>query len=194
MSGLTVIELATRRLRRVIWEQGFAGEAPGPLPDEASITLGHPADPAANQGARLSLWLYRISENEFVRNRPLAPLPEDPLRLVWPPLPLNLFYLLTPVGGSEETRQQLLGRAMHALGDNPVVHLEDANAGTVRDELHLTLCRVSLEDTTRIWEALQIPFRLAVSYEARLVRLSSERQVPVSRIRDRRIRGPEGVA
>jgi hypothetical protein len=185
MSGPHVLALATRRLRRLIWQEGFQPEPETLLRTEQGIALGHPTDPAANQGPLLSLWLYRVCENEHVRNQVRQSLQAEDDRLGYPPLPLNLFYLLTPVGGDEETRQQILGRAMRVLHDHPTVSLADPNTDTVLDELHLSLARLSLEDTTRIWEALQIPFRLAVSYEARLVRVSSRRTTAARPITDR---------
>jgi hypothetical protein len=190
VSGPGVLALATQRLRRLLWEQGFQPEPETLIADERGITLGHPSDPNANQGPLLSLWLYRVCENEHVRNRWPQPLPADDRRLGLPPLPLNLSYLLTPVGGEEETRQKILGRAMRVFHDHAVVPLDEPLAGTALEELHLTLTRLSLEDTCRIWEALQIPFRLSVSYEARMVRVSSQREIPVSRVTDRRLVPP----
>ena len=40
--------------------------------------------------------------------------------------------------------------------------------------LKVTLAPLSLEERTRVWHAVQRPYRLSISYEVRVVRLDSE--------------------
>jgi hypothetical protein len=190
VSAPNVIWKTSERLRTLLWEGGF-GATPGPLLDTADqIVLNAPTDPDAVANARLSFWLYRVLENEFRKNQPAGTTP-DGARLVPAPLPLSLFYLLAPLGAAEDRRQQILGAAMQALHDNAIVPLRDPVAQTVHEELHITLCRLTLEETTRIFEALQAPYRLSVCYEVRTVHIASTRRMQATPVRDRRLAGEE---
>jgi hypothetical protein len=131
-----------------------------------------------------------VLENEFQKNWP-AGTTSNGGHLVPPSLSLGLFYLLTPLGNSEEGRQQILGAAMQVLYDNAIVPLQDPLAQTVSEELHISLCRLTLEETTRIFEALQAPYRLSVCYEVRTVHIASSRRLGATPVRDRRLAGEE---
>jgi hypothetical protein len=200
MSAPVVISLASRALRRLIWEHGFAALGGGGLlQGEDDIALANPVDAVVAENVRFSLWLYRIVESPYVKNAPLgftgrdeAPNPNGVAgaRLAYPPLALSLHYLLTPLGGTEEARQLAIGHAMLALHDHPIAPLTDPQAQTVAEELHIALCRLTLEELTRVWEALQAPYRLSVCYEVRVVRLSSTRTAGARRVVERGMRPP----
>jgi hypothetical protein len=188
MSTPDVIWRASDRLRTLLWETAFGGNT-GPLLDNADqIVLDAPTDPTAAANGRLSIWLYRVLENEFQKNQPPGWAARAD-RLVPPPLALSLFYLLTPLGTTEDRRQQVLGAAMRALHDNAIVPLRDPLAQMVHEELHIGLCRLTLEETARVYEALQAPYRLSVCYEIRTVHLASTRRLDAPRVRDRRAAG-----
>src|SRR3546814_12695907 len=72
---------------------------------------------------------------------------------------LDLYYLLTPFGGTEDRRQERLGEAMQRVYTRPIVELAPGPAGptAVREQLHIQLFRMALEELTRIWEALNQP-------------------------------------
>lgn len=201
MSAPVVISLASRELRRLIWQHGFAAQAGGAglLQVEDDIALTNPVDAVVAENVRFSLWLYRVVESPYVKNAPLGFTGRDDppnqngvpgARLAYPPLALNLHYLLTPLGGTEEARQLILGHAMRALHDHAIAPLTDPQAETVAEELHIALTRLTLEELTRIWEALQAAYRLSVCYEVRVVRLSSTRTVTATRVVDRELRPP----
>lgn len=201
MSAPVVISLASRALRHLIWEHGFAPLAAGggPLQSEDDIALTNPVDAVTDENVRFSLWLYRIVESPYVKNAPLGFTGRDAApnangvagaRLAYPPLALHLHYLLTPLGGTEEARQLVLGHAMLALYDHAIAPLTDPRAQTVAEELHIALCRLTLEELTRVWEALQAPYRLSVCYEVRLARLSSARTAEAGRVAEREVRRP----
>lgn len=93
---------------------------------------------------------------------------------------LLLKYLLTAWGGTEETRQQILGRAIQTLYDNAILSGPDFDLGgapdlsSMSDEaFKITMSPLSLEERTRVWHAVQKPYRLSVSYEVRVVNLES---------------------
>src|SRR5688572_14074437 len=86
-----------------------------------NVSFNSPADmqtPAGNRG-RLSLFLYQVSENIHMRNRDLAR--PDPERLVYPPVILDFYYLLTPYAQEREDEFDLLERVVRVLYDNAVL-------------------------------------------------------------------------
>jgi hypothetical protein len=97
---------------------------------------------------------------------------------------LLLRYLLTPWGGDQPTEQRIVGRAMQVLYDDAIldgVQLRDGLRGS-RDTLKVTLAPLTLEERTRVWWAIQKPYRLSLNYEVRVVNLdalSGARAVPV---------------
>ena len=69
---------------------------------ESAIVFTNPTETARDSSNRLSLWLYQVTENEFVKNQPrLRGNGHDTSQL--PPLALNLFYLVTPFAASGES-------------------------------------------------------------------------------------------
>jgi hypothetical protein len=46
------------------------------------------------------------------------------------------------------------------------------------------LCRLTLEELTRIWEALREPYRLSVAYQVRVTHIDSERTLGSGRVQE----------
>jgi hypothetical protein len=107
-----------------------------------------------------------------------------------PPLPVRLHYLLTPLtniqaAGGPQTEQVVLGKVLQAFHDHPVLRgtdLQDDLSGT-EAELRVRLESLSLEEITRVWDALNGSYQLSVSYEVSTVNIDShiepERVSPV---------------
>ena len=109
-------------------------------------------------------------------------------RRKFPPLALNLFYLVTPFApqGEPESEHLLLGATMQVLYDNSILFLRDETPGEeIAEEVRVILSRLSLEELTRIWEALREPYRLSVCYEVRVTRIDSRRLPDGARVIDR---------
>ncbi|MCP2257184.1 Protein of unknown function (DUF4255) [Streptoalloteichus tenebrarius] len=173
MSGALALYAVTRKLQELIY-RACQGDTVlrGVVLSETEIVLDDPARAAKDAANKVSLWLYRVSEDEFVRNHPVVP--EEPTRRQFPPLALNLHYLVTPMTGAAWSDQVVLGRTMQILNDNAVLRIDDEDNQVV-DEIQVLLGRPDLGDLTRIWEALHEPYRLSVSYLARVVRIDSTR-------------------
>jgi hypothetical protein len=131
---------------------------------------------AVPAGLVLTVTLYEILEDPPSRNRP-------PVREVngaavitrKPPMALLLRYLLTPWGGDQPTEQRIVGRAMQVLYDDAIldgVQLRDGLRGSA-DTLKVTLAPLTLEERTRVWWAIQKPYRLSLNYEVRVVNLDA---------------------
>lgn len=184
MSDYSVIAAVSGVLRQILWD------AFGPDPvinqfvtTENAIVFRNPTETARDSANRMSLWCYQVEENEHVKNRPLlnGGAPDVQER---PPLALNLYFLVTPFGPSGEADLLILGKTLQTLYDNGVVLLQDPVAG-IAEELRVVLCRRTLEELTRIWEALREPYRLSVCYLIRVTRVDSERRLAAARVFDR---------
>lgn len=135
-------------------------------------------DPIALAPPTLTLFLFDALEDASARNRPRARGVAAPgsVTSTKPPMALLLRYLLTPWSPDRLTDHQILGRAMQALYDGAILsgpQLAGGLAGTDQ-ALKITLTPLSLEERTRVWNAVQQPYRLSVAYEVRVVNLDSE--------------------
>jgi uncharacterized protein DUF4255 len=139
----------------------------------------------------LSVWLYRIERDEMRLNLPDQRLSATLLKR--PPLPLKLHYLMTPVtfksasGGAPDVEQKILGRVLQALHTKPILQggdLADTDLEGSDAELHVRLEALALDEMSRVWEALEGSFQLAVSYEVTVINVDADlepsRIVPVS--------------
>jgi Pvc16 N-terminal domain len=131
----------------------------------------------APAGLTLTVTLYEILEDGPSRNRPRQQEPPVGTATVSkkPPMALRLHYLLTPWGGDPTTEQQILGRAMQVLYDDAILAGAQLLKGLQgsSDTLKLTLIPLTLEDRSRVWYAIQKPYRLSVNYEVRVVNLDA---------------------
>jgi hypothetical protein len=184
MSTYLALSAVSEALRQILWDAIDADPVIRPIVgSEAAIVFTNPTQTARDPANRLSLWLYQVNENEFVKNQPMARA-NGPETLRFPPLALDLSYLVTPFAPSGEADHLLLGKSMQILYDNATTVLLDTANG-VAEELHIILCRLSLEELTRIWEALREPYRLSVCYTVRVTRLDSLRTPTHARVIER---------
>jgi hypothetical protein len=188
VSSYMVVAAVSTALRRILWEEFDSDPVVKPIVgSDQAIVFTNPTQTARDSANRLSLWLYQVTENEFVKNRPMARAngnANEHDRLQFPPLALNLFYLVTPFAPSGEADHLLLGKTMQVLYDNSTLLLQDA-ASAITEELRILLCRITLEELTRVWEALREPYRLSVCYEVRVTRVDSARTQEHARVLER---------
>lgn len=172
MSGYLAINTVSRAIRRILAAAYGADPMVNSLVGgETGIVFSNPTETARDPAHHLSLWLYRITENEFMKNLP-APAEADRRLQRGSPLALDLSYLITPFTSSGENDQVLIGKTMQVLHDNASIYVGDP-LNLVVDEIRVILCRLPLEEVTRIWEALQEPYRLSVCYLVRVIRIDS---------------------
>ncbi|HVG74513.1 MAG TPA: DUF4255 domain-containing protein [Thermoleophilaceae bacterium] len=185
MSDYGVLAAVSGALRELLWDAYNPDAVINPIVgSEAAIVFSNPTVAAKDSANRLSLWLYQVTENEFLKNEPPERVNNDTLRFT--PLPLNLSYLLTPMTSSGEADHLLLGKSMQVLYDNAIVLLRDP-VSNVFEELRIVFARLTLEELTRIWESLQEPYRLSVAYQVRVTRIDSLREQDAMRVVDRSI-------
>jgi hypothetical protein len=135
----------------------------------------------------LSLYLYRVVENGEMKNRPLEPKDNNLHR--YPPLSLNLSYLVTPLTNSAENDHKLLGKTMQIFYDNAIVKGSplDPILQSAAEELRVILNPISMEDITKLWSAFSRPYRLSISYEIKVIYIDSERETEAERVRRKKI-------
>jgi uncharacterized protein DUF4255 len=157
------------------------------LLSELDVTWDSPADLKNETGTyeKLNLYLYQVVEHAFTKNQP--PYAVDDGTQQYPPLTLRLYYLLTPYASDPLSAHKVLGHAMRVFYDNAIVDeskLTD-QLRVVTDKLAIVLLSPKLEDLTRIWNALQTPYRLSVCYEVRVVPIESSRAEKTVRTKGR---------
>ncbi len=124
----------------------------------------------------VSLWMYRIVRSGHTLNRPSERLTPSQTRRR--PLPVNLYYLVTPLAATSEDEQLLMGKALQVFNDYPTLRgglLEDSLEG-LTVELRVNLEPLELEGLTRVWDALQEPYQLSVTYLVQVVDIDSSRE------------------
>lgn len=194
MSSYMVLAEVSEALRLILWEAIQQDDVLNLIvQSQDAIVFANPTEAARDSANRLSLWLYQVCEDEFVKNQP-------PLRTgversngedsgrerqdQFPPLALNLYYLVTPFAPSGTADHLMLGKTMQVMYDNAIVLLRN-EANQIYEELRIILCRLALEELTRIWEALQEPYRLSVCYKVRVARVDSQRSIGKAKVIER---------
>jgi hypothetical protein len=145
------------------------------------ISLKSPQGMAQNNEQGVSLWLYRVSKDGERPNEPMERIGRTKLRRR--PLPVNLQYLITPIvpaknSNSTETEQGILGKVLQILHDHPRLggaQLRDDFIGT-RTELNICMESISIDDTARIFDALEQSYRLSLSYQVGVVMIDSDHE------------------
>lgn len=155
---------------------------------EPNIVMSNPAQATdSNVVRQMSLWLYQVLPNEHLRNAPQVRARDngDDTVEFYPPLALNLLYLLTPSTGSDLGDQLVLGRSLQIFHDQSILRMESAQNTARAEELHVSLAPRTIEELAKVWEAMQQPYRLSVCYEVRVARIDSLRKQPGGRVADR---------
>jgi len=154
----------------------------------ARFELYQPANffPPMDEG--ISLFLYRVEVNSSLRNLPAKTGLDGITRR--PPLPLDLYYLLTVWAKDTVKQQRVLGWAMRTLEDSPVLSAGRLNHfGTETDvfqpgeKVEIIFNSLSLQDMSNLWGVFKTGVPTSISYIARVVgidsTISAEESAPV---------------
>jgi hypothetical protein len=150
------------------------------------IVLGSPGE--IRKEVQLSLFLYQVLENSYMKNLEMQKVGTDKLK--YPPLTLDLYYMLTshPAEDTTESTYEahlLLGRAMQVFYDNSILSGSGLNEilASEGDELRITLNPTSLDDITKIWNTFQgRPLRPSVCYIVTPVKIDSIHEQEIKRV------------
>jgi hypothetical protein len=133
----------------------------------------------------VNLFLYQTHFNTAWRNLDL-PRQTRPGETGHPPLALDLLYLITAYekteGDSTLLAHRLLGRAMRALHDHPVLGAAEIEAALAGSELQNQIERVritphpmSAEELSKLWVIFQTEYRISAAYQVSAVLIESTR-------------------
>lgn len=164
--------------------------------DENEIALLPPDAQKRHNQLRLTLFLYAIVENPYLKND--ERIVRDSGTIEFAPLSLDLYFLMTAhlregdnVPGEMDSvleAYRILGRAMQIFYDNGFLH-GTLLQGSLQDlpvELHLTLNPITVEDLTRIWSVFpDLPYRTSVSYIVTPARIESGKTETSQRVVDK---------
>ena len=151
-----------------------------------TIMLISPGEIKPNDNVRLSLFLYQVIENPYMKNQEMQKI--DSAHLKYPPMTLELYYLLTahPAAGisdrTERTKEEhgILGKAMQIMYNSSILAFSDY-------ELRITLNPMSLDDMTKIWTTFQDrPFRPSACYLVTPVNIDSPRALRITRVESKK--------
>jgi hypothetical protein len=177
MSDYTVFDDITNTLMSLL--RGNIGAL---MPPDR-ISGDSPAEIADDTQPSLSLYLYQIGENRHLKNIGMSETDSGDLR--YPPLPVQLFYLMTSYAKSRDTEQQIMGRAMQILNDNATIcgsMLRGGLAGSC-EEVVVTVNPLSLDEMNKLWSLFcGKSYRLSVSYQVSPVLIDSTRERAAERI------------
>lgn len=126
----------------------------------------------------ISLFLYRVEINSSLRNLPIRTgLDGISCR---PPLPLDLYYLLTVWAKDVVKQQRILGWAMRTLEDAPVLSASrlnnfgpESDVFQPNEKIELIYQSLSLQDLSNLWSAFKVSLPMSVAYIARVVGIDS---------------------
>lgn len=177
MADYTVLAEAGQSLVNVLWQESQADpQVSGLIDSESRISLESPFDLSGDDSVRLSIYLYRIVEDAQTKNQ--FPVQGNGSQLRKPPLSLDLFYLITPLVGLPREQQIILGKVLQVFYDRPVLEGPDLDGSlALADEkLRVILNPVSLEETARVWQSMEMSYRLSVCYMVRVAMMDSRRE------------------
>jgi uncharacterized protein DUF4255 len=131
---------------------------------------------------QLNLYLYQTTANAAWRNLDM-PRQVRPGEVGNPPLALNLHYLITAYPDDTEdeaTSHRALGSAMSVLHDHPLLGradiaaaLESSKLAEQFERLRITPIAMPMDEASKLWTAMQTPFRLSAGYEVTVVLIDS---------------------
>lgn len=156
-----------------------------------SIALVSPGEIEGKDNIRLSIFLYHVEENIYLKNQEMEKKGSSVLKA--PPLAVDLYYMLTsyPSTGihdrTDRTSEEhsILGRAMQILHDNSVLtgSALKGNLSASDTVLHVMMTSLSLDDMTKIWSTFkEKSFRPSVCYLVTPVKIESLREKKIKRV------------
>jgi len=181
MSNALAIAAVTATLRKLIDSINFNIE---PSLGHADITTKPPDKARDNEaGNQLNLFLYQVLPNAAWRNMDI-PQKMRSGETSMPPLALNLYYMLTAYGTSNDDllSHRLLGHAMNILYDHAILSSKDIDGALPPDNselqnqverVRITLQPLTVEEIFRLWSGFQTQYRVSVAYEVGVVLIDS---------------------
>jgi hypothetical protein len=157
-----------------------------PIQQPEFIGLSHPNDKG---DLSLSLFLYSVKESA---DRQTQMLSRGQNTLQFPPMTVELFYLLTAHSAAElQTRSldehRILGKALQVLYDNSIIkgHVLQGSLADTNEELRIVMENLSLDTLISLFP--NTPYKLSVCFSVGPVHIESTRMKATKRVVERDI-------
>jgi hypothetical protein len=145
------------------------------------VKLFHARDFQKGLEEGVSVYLYRVTVS--ATRRTVAP-PRSPAgKLYRQPLPVDLYYLVTPWAKTPEMQHLILAWSMRTIEDSPAFPASLLNShvpDSFRPEESVDLIHdtVSVQDMSYIWEAGKPNIQVSATFVARVVSIDSRVEQP----------------
>lgn len=165
------------------------------------IVVIAPPDQTPTANEALLVYLYQVEECAMKNQGPRTAVPGPPYTSpavsTRDPLSINLHYLLIPTA-QNETEPYLgtfviLGKAMRAMYDagsftlGEWVDSSELDLGDKDLQFRICLNPLSTHDLFELWQAVNQPYRVSVSYVVRTAHIDSELKTQAMLVSERRI-------
>lgn len=147
---------------------------------------------------RLNLFLYKVTENAYLKNKDWFVNPSNPSELMAPPLSLNLHYLVTPYAPVDDDNiraaHDMLGEAMRILHENTILPenlLDLEGLENLHEQIKVSQEDLDMDELGKIWGAFDVPYRLSVGYEVSVVQIDPIPETPT--LMPPRVQGIGGI-
>lgn len=185
MSNYDVFADIGETLKKLLWENFEADLAiTDIIGSEEEITLDSPDE--MEEGKKLSLFLYQLVENGHLKNREMNALNTD--RLQYPPLAVDLLFLVTCSTEDRKKDHLLLGKIMQVFNDHAVLKGSELKGGLngTDQEFRLVFHTLPFEETMNLWQSFrEKSFKLSVCYRVTPIEIDSTRQKDIVRVQER---------
>lgn len=159
---------------------------PEPVPNGEMIGLCSPADKG---DYRLTLYLHRVEESGEFRSTVMQS--SGLGKLKYPPLSINLYYLLTAYSTADLKSRafdenRIFGRAMQVVYDHSILR-GSFLLGTLaekNEEIRIELINLPADEMTKIWNFPNLPYKLSLCYRVGPVNIDSMRIKETRRVMD----------
>lgn len=189
MSNYLVINHVGETLKQILTDHLIADQTMRNLDvilDPGDIALLPPDHPDMGTSYKLSIYLYSIKENPFLKNRQREARNGSADILEHPPLSLDFFYLITPDSGDYETDNLILGKVMQVFHDFAVLSgsvLTGTSLEGTDEQLRVVMHTPPMDETFQLWQSFpDKPFRLSLCYQVTPIFIDSLRETGVQRV------------
>lgn len=149
------------------------------------VSSGQLAAEGADFSTGVTLYLYRVTVNEQLRNAHVRS-----HQRVGLPLSLDLHFMVTVWAGTPLVELTLLAWVMRQLHGHPLLdagRLSPDGGWQPGEVVHVVPAELSNEDMMRIWDALAPAYRLSQTYVARVVQIDPEDAIEAAPVVARRL-------
>jgi hypothetical protein len=122
----------------------------------------------------VTVFLYHVAVNSEMRNGPRR-VGGSGAQAARPPLPLELRFLVTPWSALPRDAHRIVGAVVQIFYDRAILHRADLAGASweADDTVEINLESLPVEEHYDIWNSTENPYRLSLSYMARVIGIDS---------------------